>query len=134
MTEDVVFSALTILVIDDQDFVRTIVRKMLEQLGVGRVIEARDGHSGLDSARADRPDLILCDIQMRPLDGFGFVEALRATPALADLPVILLTGHTDGATQNRAKELAVRALLAKPVLPPALRDKIRAALRPLPDD
>jgi len=116
--------ALKVLVIDDQEFVRTIVKKMLEQVGVGNVVEAHDGNSGLDVVERELPDLVICDVQMRPVDGFGFVKSLRALPHGRDLPVIMLTAHTDATTIARAKELSVEAFLAKPVLPPALKDKI----------
>lgn len=116
--------ALKVLVIDDQEFVRTIVKKMLQQVGVGAVAEAHDGNSGLEVAEQERPDVVICDVQMRPMDGFGFVKMLRARPFGATLPVIMLTAHSDAATVSRARELNVDAFLAKPVLPPALKDKI----------
>lgn len=124
MPDSIDFAALTILVIDDQDFVRTIVRKMLQQLGIGTVIEAHDGHSGLEVAAREKPDVVVCDIQMRPLDGFGFIQKLRATEGISHIPVIMLTAHTDTGTMGRARELSIDAFLTKPVLPPALKEKI----------
>ncbi len=124
MAEVVDFASLKVLVIDDQEFVRTIVKKMLVQLGVGVVVEAHDGNSGIETVRREAPDLVICDIQMRPLDGFGFVRELRATPGRQTTPVIMLTAHTDASTVSRAKELDIGAFLAKPVLPPALKEKI----------
>lgn len=128
MPESVDLASLKILVIDDQEFVRTIVKKMLGQLGVGTVLEAQDGTSGLEVAKAELPDLVICDIQMRPVDGFGFVRSLRNAPDVAATPVIMLTAHTDAATVARAKELDINAFLAKPVLPPALKDKIELVM------
>lgn len=124
MSDGVDLASLKVLIIDDQEFVRTIVKKMLTQLGLGTVLEAHDGNSGLDVVIKEAPDLVICDIQMRPVDGFGFVRQLRATPAVSHTPVIMLTAHTDAATIARAKELSINAFLAKPVLPPALKDKI----------
>jgi two-component system chemotaxis response regulator CheY len=124
MAEGVDLASLKILVIDDQEFVRTIVKKMLSQLGVGTVLEAHDGNSGLEAVTREAPDLVICDIQMRPVDGFGFVRQLRSTPSVSRTPVIMLTAHTDAGTVTRAKELDIGAFLAKPVLPPALKDKI----------
>ncbi len=128
MADAINFASLKILVIDDQEFVRTIVRKMLGQLGVAQVLEAQDGNSGVDIAKAQLPDMVICDIQMRPLDGFGFVARLRETEETKAIPVIMLTAHTDAATIARAKELHIQAFLAKPVLPPALKDKITKVL------
>jgi Response regulator containing a CheY-like receiver domain and a GGDEF domain len=132
MPDGVDFASLKILVIDDQEFVRTIVKKMLSQLGVGTVIEAHDGNSGVDAVKAETPDLVICDIQMRPVDGFGFVRQLRATPDVSHTPVIMLTAHTDATTLARAKELDIGAFLAKPVLPPALKHKIAKVLDKAP--
>jgi len=124
MQPSIDLGALKILIIDDQEFVRTIVKKMLLQIGIGSVVEAHDGTSGLDMAERERPDVVVCDVQMRPVDGFGFVKALRGQPHGRAMPVIMLTAHTDAATIGKAKELEVNAFLAKPVLPPALKDKI----------
>jgi two-component system chemotaxis response regulator CheY len=124
MSSAIDLGGLKALVIDDQEFVRTIVKKMLQQVGVGVVVEAHDGNSGLTVVESERPDIVICDVQMRPVDGFGFVKALRAQPHGEKLPVIMLTAHTDATTVARAKELKVDAFLAKPVLPPALKDKI----------
>ena len=124
MSDDVDFGALKVLVVDDQEFVRTIVKKMLAQLGVATILEAQDGNTGLDAVVREAPDLVICDVQMRPVDGFGFVKALRATPAVSQTAVIMLTAHTDTTTISRAKELDIDAFLAKPVLPPALKEKI----------
>ncbi|MGE5547488.1 MAG: response regulator [Solirubrobacterales bacterium] len=128
MPDAVDFSSLKILIIDDQEFVRTIVKKMLAQLGVGSVVEASDGNSGIEAVVRETPDLVICDIQMRPMDGFGFVKLLRGTPVVAGTPVIMLTAHTDASTVARAKELDIGAFLAKPVLPPALKEKISRVL------
>ena len=124
MSAAVDLGALKVLIIDDQEFVRTIVKKMLQQIGIGQVVEAHDGNSGLETVERERPDVVICDVQMRPMDGFGFVKMLRALPFGRALPVVLLTAHTDAATVGRAKELDVNAFLAKPVLPPALKEKI----------
>ncbi|WP_096701404.1 response regulator [Magnetospirillum sp. 15-1] len=124
MAAAVDLGTLKVLIIDDQEFVRTIVKKMLQQVGVGSVVEAHDGNSGLETVEMERPDVVICDVQMRPMDGFGFVKMLRALPFGKDLPVVMLTAHTDAATVGRAKELNVNAFLAKPVLPPALKEKI----------
>jgi len=119
---------LKVLIIDDQDFVRAIIRKMLDQIGIASIVEARDGTSGLDVTDREHPDLVICDVRMRPLDGFGFVRALRAQPETKAIPVILLTAHTDEATLALADEIGVDAFLAKPVLAPALKDKITQIL------
>lgn len=128
MSDEVDLASLKILVVDDQEFVRTIVRKILDQLGVGTVLEAQDGHAGLRATIAERPDLVICDIQMRPMDGFALVATLRGSPAIAATPVVMLTAHSDAVTMDRGKDLNIGAFLAKPVTPQALRDTIAAVL------
>jgi len=118
----------SILVVDDQEFVRTIVRSMLEQLGVVSVYEAADGSEALSQVHEHAPDVIICDVQMRPTDGFGFVRMLRETVETAALPVIMLTAHSDSATVERARGLNIDAFISKPVLPATLSHTITQVL------
>ena len=113
-------TSLNVLVVDDQEFVRTIVRGMLTQLGIKTVQEASDGQSAMAVVAETRPDLIICDIQMRPVDGFGFVRLLRDDPASGDIPVIMLTAHSDSATVSRGRGMDIDAYVAKPILPDSL--------------
>ena len=121
-------TALTVLIVDDQEFVRTIVRSMLTQMGVESILEASDGTSALEVVGQKVPDIIICDVQMRPVDGFGFVKMLRDTQATAHVPVIMLTAHADSATVNRARELEVDDFISKPVLPTTLAQTITQVL------
>ena len=123
------FASLKVLVIDDQEFVRTIVRGMLNQLGIGAILEAADGTQALALATSEHPDLAICDVQMRPIDGFSFVKMLRDDDALAELPVIMLTAHADSATINRARDLDVDEFISKPVLPQTLEQTINRVIQ-----
>ena len=118
----------TVLVVDDQEFVRTIVRGMLKQLGIVSVVEAADGAQALSVVREHAPHVIICDVQMRPVDGFGFVRMLRETEACRTLPVIMLTAHADSATVERARDLHIDAFISKPVLPATLAQTITQVL------
>lgn len=119
-----------VLVVDDQEFVRAIVRKMLEQIGVRSVLEARDGGDGLKMLLDARPDMIICDVQMRPMNGLDFLKALRETPLVDKTPVLMLTAHTDQATIDRARALKVDGFLSKPVTPSVLKERLLRALSP----
>ncbi len=124
------FTTLTVLVVDDQEFVRTIVKSMLNQLGIISTLEAADGDEALDAVVAHKPDVVICDIQMRPTDGFCFVKKLRQTNGVSDIPVIMLTAHTDSATSDKAHGLNIDAFISKPVLPTTLSQTItRVMLR-----
>jgi two-component system chemotaxis response regulator CheY len=113
-------TTLTILIVDDQEFVRTIVKSMLGQLGITNTLEAADGTEALTVVADHKPDAVICDIQMRPTDGFGFVKQLRQTKGISDIPVIMLTAHTDSATTDKAHGLNIDAFISKPVLPTTL--------------
>ena len=126
--EMVELSALTVLVVDDQEFVRTIVRSMLNQMGITLVLEAADGTEALEAVNTSRPDIIICDVQMRPVDGFSFVKLLRDTPETAEVPIIMLTAHADSATINKARDLDIDDFISKPVLPSTLSQTISRVL------
>jgi CheY-like chemotaxis protein len=79
---------------DDDDSIATIVKTALRLDGF-ELIRARDGEEALQLARAAVVDLILLDVQMPLLDGFAVCRALRAEPALAAIPIIMLTGQRD---------------------------------------
>lgn len=121
-------AAQTILVIDDQAFVRTIVRSMLEQLGVTSVLEACDGTEAINIVNKHLPDIIICDVQMRPTDGFDFVRMLRSLPQSAKVPVVMLTAHADSATVKKARELDIDDFISKPVLPTTLGQTLTQVL------
>ena len=90
---------------------------------------AVDGLEGVEAARARRPDLVLMDIGLPRLDGFGALEALRADPSTADLPVILVSGHGDDLTRARSLDLGAIDFLQKPYSERELRARIERTLR-----
>ena len=109
-------SKIKVLVIDDQSFVRHIVVTMLKHLGVHDVREAAEGGDGLKCAGEYHPDLILCDIEMKPIDGLVFLDALRKSKTgRRDIPVVFLTCHSESSVVKKAKELGVDDFLVKPV-------------------
>jgi len=79
-----------ILVIDDEDWLREMVQLALEQKGF-EVVQAESGAVGIELARNQLPDLILCDVNMAKMDGYGTLTSLRADPATAAIPFILMT-------------------------------------------
>jgi len=81
-----------VLVVEDDAEVRQQVRLVLEQDG-WIVTEAENGHEGLSRVAAARPQVVLLDLTMPVMDGFTFLEKLRAMPGCADLPVVVLTAR-----------------------------------------
>jgi CheY-like chemotaxis protein len=85
----------TILVIEDDDVARELMRMALEMRGYG-VVTAEDGIQGYDEAVRARPDLIITDIQMPAADGVHLVRRVRDTPELKETPILVTTGFGSG--------------------------------------
>ena len=113
----------TILLVDDSKVTRELIKVYLIAKDV-RLVDAPDGVEALAVARAERPDLILCDLRMPRLDGPGLCLALRADPALKDVPVIILTSNRDEASLRACREAGARDVLLKPIGPHALHDSV----------
>jgi class 3 adenylate cyclase len=117
----------TILVVDDDP----INRKLLEHnlLGDGhRVVSATDGIEALERIREETPDLVLLDVLMPGLDGFGVLEHIRADSSLQALPVIMISALEDFQSVIRCIELGAEDYLPKPFDPVLLRARINAGL------
>jgi two-component system, cell cycle response regulator DivK len=117
----------TILYVEDNDFNRKIVRDLLARTSY-RLVEAIDGEEGVAKALAERPDLILMDIQLPKLSGIDATRRLRAEPATAATPIIVITSFALSGDDQKAKEAGATAYLAKPYSPRALLQQIRALL------
>ncbi len=113
-----------ILVADDNNASRELIREVLEMSGYD-VVEASDGQDAVDRARESMPDLILVDIQMPRLDGYGVLKALRADPALSALRVVALTAFAMQGDRERAIDAGFDGYITKPVNIVALRQEIK---------
>jgi CheY-like chemotaxis protein len=113
----------TILIADDRDASRELLRTVLLSAGY-QVVEAADGREALARADSTRPHLILLDLQMPELDGFGVAAALRQDPRFAETPIIALTASAMQGDREKALKIGFTAYLTKPVRLPALRAEI----------
>src|SRR6266446_2851877 len=93
-----------ILVIDDEEWLREMVQLALRQRGFD-VLQAENGAVGIEVARRELPDLILCDVNMEKVDGYLTLSALRNEPATASIHFILMTGLADNAGMRHGMEL-----------------------------
>lgn len=119
-----------VLIVEDQEVIRQIVWKMLKDIGFGNIVEVGDGSQAMREVLATKPDLIICDIAMEPVDGLRFVEALQAR-GFKDkdrIPTIFLTGHTEREMVIKAKQLGADGFLVKPVSAKDLKARINFAL------
>jgi signal transduction histidine kinase len=117
-----------ILVIDDEEWLREMVHLALARKGFS-VIEAENGAVGVERARKELPDLILCDVNMEKLDGYLTLSALRNEPTTAAIPFILMTGLADNAGMRHGMELGADDYLPKPFTIDALYAAVDARLR-----
>lgn len=102
-----------VLVVEDNDFVRTQIVKFLHGAGIN-TIEAVDGNAALDEIIANKDiDLAIVDVRMEPVGGFEFIRAIRGRDL--ETPIILVTGDQTPDLLERAGQLGVSAVLMKPV-------------------
>lgn len=116
-----------ILVIDDEALIRANLVLLLEAEGF-RVVQAESGFRGLELAREHQPDLIICDVTMPRLDGYGVLAQLRQDPLTATTPFIFLTGHTNQADVRQGMNLGADDYLSKPFTRPELLQAISTRL------
>jgi two-component system, chemotaxis family, chemotaxis protein CheY len=128
-------SSLHVLVIDDNPHMRAIVVAILRGAGFTRVKEANDGAQALEEMRAGIPDIIVCDLNMNPIDGLEFTKMLRTSSDSPGhfIPVIMMTGHTERSKVTAARDAGVNELVAKPISAKTLLERIVAVVdRPRP--
>jgi CheY-like chemotaxis protein len=118
----------SILIIDDEAMVRMAVALILENQG-WRTRQASDGQDGLDQARREPPDLIVCDLNMPVLDGFETLAELRRDPALQSIPCVVITGQPGRDNERRALDAGAKAVLLKPFRNDTLVQTIERHLR-----
>ena len=125
-----VFANTKVLVIDDEHYMRKVVRTLLMSLGVRTIYEAADGNAGLELIRTMGPHVALVDWQMPGMDGRTFVRTVRSpeTFPYPDLPIIMVTGHSERSRVLEAMEIGVHEFLLKPVSSQALSDRLAAVL------
>jgi DNA-binding response OmpR family regulator len=117
--------AKTILVVDDEKRLVSLVEQYLAQEGF-RVATANNGKEALEVARQSHPDLIILDLMMPEMDGYGFMRAHRAE---ANTPIILLTARVDDEDKVIGLELGADDYVTKPFRPRELVARVRAVLR-----
>lgn len=101
-----------ILIIEDEEIILDLIQKKLIKEGFA-VSAARDGAEGLKAMRDEKPDLILLDVVMPELDGFGVMEEMQKTPDLKSIPVIIISNSGQPVEISRAQKLGVKDWLIK---------------------
>jgi two-component system alkaline phosphatase synthesis response regulator PhoP len=117
-----------ILVVDDDRQIVRLLRSYLEQAGYN-VLTAYDGVAALQSIRCDRPDLAILDLMIPDHDGWEITRSARADPALAAMPIIMLTARVEDADKIVGLELGADDYITKPFNPREVLARVRAVLR-----
>jgi len=116
-----------ILVVEDQEDLRGVLRTLLTGSGY-EMIEAADGQTGVAQAKAERPDLILMDIQMPVLDGYEATRQIKAEPNLKATPIIAVSSFAMKGDEEKARASGCDHYVTKPYSPVQLLRIIRGFL------
>ena len=116
-----------VLLVDDEDQLRKVMRDLLERDGYA-VTEAGDGVEALDQVDRHAPDIIVLDLNLPGLDGYGVLSHLRSRQATEDIPVVVLTARGDEDAEVRVFELGADDFLSKPFRARALSARLQAVL------
>src|SRR4051812_1161982 len=123
---DRLVQSITVLIVEDNQYMRKVIRNILVNIGVKNIHEAGDGIAGLEAIRMFAPDLVIVDWEMPLLNGAELVRIVRSPGVfpVPDVPIIMLTGHVERWRVVEASRLGVNEFLKKPVSGKALLDRI----------
>jgi CheY-like chemotaxis protein len=105
---------LTILVVEDYEDTSLAMRLALERKGY-HILEASDGAQAVETAARERPDVVLMDLNLPVLDGFGAAASIRSNPELKDMVIVAITAHHDSDLRARAVAAGCNAFVTKPI-------------------
>jgi two-component system, chemotaxis family, chemotaxis protein CheY len=111
------FDYLKALVVEDNAHMRALLRSLLHALGMKQVYECTDGASAYNELRERKPDFVLTDLSMKPVDGIEFTRMVRTGQDSPNpyVPIIMITGHTERPRVEAARDAGVTEFLAKPI-------------------
>ena len=124
-------ASISVVVVDDQQTMRSLVRTGLQQLGFKDIREAGDGEAGLRQVLTGTTHLVISDFNMPKLDGLGLLRAIRSHEPIRATAFIMLTGRADKELVQRAVQFGVNNYLVKPFTVAQLKEKIEAVFGPL---
>lgn len=117
-----------ILIVEDNELNLDMLSRRLQRKGF-EVISAVDGEKGVDKAKAERPDLILMDLSLPILDGYGATRQLKSDPATSTIPIIALTAHAMVGDREKAVAAGCDEYEVKPIEFPRLLEKIESLVK-----
>ena len=118
----------SILLVDDYEFIRTILERMLQQLGYQNLRMAADGVDALHLLRTRPVDLVITDYHMPEMDGIGLFQSMQQDPVLAKIPVLLISGVPIEKFATQALAMGIQSTLSKPFRAEQLDQEIQSLL------
>jgi CheY-like chemotaxis protein len=120
------FESLKVLIVEDNQHMRSLLRALLNSVGIREIVEANNGASALDLLREKKCDLILSDLAMKPMDGITFITQVRTGERSPNpfVPIIMITGHTEKHRVEAARDAGVTEFLVKPITAHSLFSRI----------
>lgn len=121
----------SILVVEDQKFLRSILAEILRSFGAFAVHTAENGEEGKEQFKTWMPDIVITDLQMQPTDGLSFTRWVRRSGKSPnpEVPIIVLTAHNDQATVMAARDAGANELIIKPLIPEQVYRRLQSVLR-----
>jgi two-component system chemotaxis response regulator CheY len=123
------------LVVDDNEYMRGVIRTVLRAVGITKILEAESGAAAMTVLRENTIDLAFIDWMMQPMSGAELVRYLRTSEFSPNpyIPIIMVTAHTEAKNITEARDLGVTEFLAKPVTVKSMLERIIAIIeRPRP--
>ena len=111
------FEKLKALIVEDNAHMRSLLRALLNSVGIRDIAEAAHGGAALQLLRERKSDLVLSDLAMKPMDGLAFTRQVRNSDSSPNpfVPIIMITGHTEKHRVEAARDAGVTEFLAKPI-------------------
>ena len=127
---DIDISNLKFLILDKNQFMRKILRDLLRSFHVRTIKEVNDGGDGLKELRSFKPDIILTEWEMRPIDGIEFARIIRNAQDVYDrfVPIIMVTAHSQIGRIKQARDSGINEFLVKPISARALYSRITSLI------
>ncbi len=126
---------LCVLILDDNEHMRVLLRRLLAKLGIERIFEYALASEALNELSMRKPNMIVTDLSMEHMDGIEFTRTLRRRQSESEctIPIIMVTGHTERHHIEAARDAGVNEILAKPITVAGLTQRIEEiVLRPRP--
>jgi CheY-like chemotaxis protein len=116
---------LKLLIVEDNVHFRTLMRSILQALGICHLEESQDGIEALEVLKSQSPDLVIVDWKMEGMDGDEFVKQIRKLNGPNRfVPILMVTGYTETSLKTKAREAGVTDFLGKPISPHSLLSRI----------